>query len=66
MIEKNKNNYNPAVEESLKRQAELEKYALENGYSYLIIPYWTENDGTYKNLIDNKIQEVLNNQNKKI
>lgn len=36
MIEKNKNNYNPAVEESLKRQAELEKYALENlSFSYI-------------------------------
>ena len=43
-----------------------EKYALENGYSYLVIPYWTEKDETYKILIDNKIQEVLNNQNKKI
>lgn len=36
MIEKSKNNYNPAVEESLKRQAELEKYALENlSFSYI-------------------------------
>lgn len=38
MIENNnkKNNYNSAVEESLKRQAELEKYALENlSFSYI-------------------------------
>jgi uncharacterized protein len=38
MIENNnkKNNYNQAVEESLKRQAELEKYALENlSFSYI-------------------------------
>ena len=38
MIENNnkKNNYNQAVEESLKRQVELEKYALENlSFSYI-------------------------------
>lgn len=35
------------------------KYALDNGYEYLEIPYWTENDETYKTLIDNKINEIL-------
>ncbi|MFQ7208597.1 MAG: zinc-ribbon domain-containing protein [Coprococcus sp.] len=35
------------------------KYALDNGYEYLEIPYWTENDESYKILIDNKINEIL-------
>jgi hypothetical protein len=29
-----------------------------NGYFYLEIPYWTENDESYKELIDNKINEI--------
>lgn len=36
-------------------------YALSNGYYYLDIPYYTESDESYKTLIDNKIQEILNN-----
>lgn len=36
-------------------------YALSKGYYYLAIPYWTEQDESYKTLIDNKIQEILNN-----
>ena len=35
------------------------QYALSQGYYYLAIPYWTEQDGSYKILIDNKIQEIL-------
>ena len=35
------------------------KYALDNEYEYLEIPYWTENDESYKILIDNKINEIL-------
>lgn len=35
------------------------QYALDNGYVYLEIPYWTENDESYKTLIDNKIKEIL-------
>lgn len=35
------------------------QYALDNGYFYLEIPYWTENDESYKTLIDNKINEIL-------
>lgn len=35
------------------------KYALNNGYSYLEIPYWTENDESYKELIDNKVKEII-------
>lgn len=37
------------------------QYALSQGYYYLAIPYWTENDESYKTLIDQKIQEILNN-----
>ena len=37
------------------------KYALENGYNYLIIPYNADdNNETYKQLIDNKINEIHN------
>lgn len=35
------------------------QYALSKGYHYLAIPYWTEQDNSYKTLIDNKIQEIL-------
>ena len=35
------------------------------GYLYLEIPYWTEKDESYKQLIDNKIEEILvKNKNK--
>ena len=37
------------------------QYALSMKYYYLVLPYWTFNDNTYKTLIDNKIQEILNN-----
>lgn len=36
------------------------QYALSHGYEYLAIPYWTEKDGTYKQLIDDKIAEINN------
>ena len=35
------------------------QYALSQGYYYLAIPYWTENDESYKTLIDEKIQSIL-------
>ena len=35
------------------------RYALEQGYFYLAIPYWTEKDQSYKQLIDDKIHEIL-------
>lgn len=35
------------------------EYALNHGYKYLTIPYWSEKDDTYKILIDNKIKEIL-------
>lgn len=39
------------------------QYALSKGYHYLAIPYWTENDESYKTLIDQKIKEILTIQN---
>lgn len=39
------------------------QYALSQGYHYLEIPHWTENDESYKTLIDQKIQEILTIQN---
>lgn len=43
------------------KDAHKKQYALSQGYYYLAIPYWTESDESYKTLIDNKIQEILNN-----
>ena len=39
-------------------------FAKKQGYFYLEIPYWTDDkDETWKQLIDEKINEILNNQN---
>lgn len=35
------------------------EYALSHGYEYLEIPYWTESDETYKQLIDEKIKSIV-------
>lgn len=40
--------------DEIKRQ-----YAIAQGYEYLAIPYWTEKDQSYKQLIDDKIHEIL-------
>ena len=57
--------YNITPEEALEyiqwKDEYKKSYALSKDYYYLSIPYWTENDETYKTLIDNKIQEILNN-----
>ena len=45
------------------RDEHKKQYALSQGYHYLAIPYWTENDESYKILIDQKIQEILTTQN---
>ncbi|MGN5456807.1 MAG: zinc-ribbon domain-containing protein [Candidatus Kurthia intestinigallinarum] len=39
------------------------QYALSQGYFYLAIPYWMEQDESYKTLIDEKIQSILTIQN---
>lgn len=55
--------YGTTEDEELEYQKWKDKYkkdyALDNGYSYLEIPYWTEKDESYKTLIDNKINEIL-------
>lgn len=35
------------------------EYALKNGYSFLEIPYWTEKNDEYKELINQKIKEIV-------
>lgn len=59
-----KNNSTP--EQELKYQKEKDKYkkeyALLHGYEFLTIPYYTDDkDETWKNLINNKINIILNN-----
>lgn len=39
------------------------QYALSKGYYYLEIPYWAEQDDSYKTLIDNTIHKILTQQN---
>lgn len=52
------------VLEDLQWRDEYKKqYALSQGYFYLAIPYWTEQDESYKTLIDEKIQSILTTQN---
>lgn len=60
-----KHNIAPEVElAELQWRDEYKKnYAIAQGYYYLEIPYWTEKDESYKNLIDSKIQEILTTQN---
>lgn len=60
--------YDITPEEMLLRRQKLDKYkkdyieSLDNCY-YLAIPYWAEQDESYKTLIDNKINEILTIQN---
>lgn len=40
------------------------QYALSQGYYYLAIPYWADNDSEdWKTLIDNKLEEIYNDIN---
>ena len=39
------------------------EYALSQHYNYLVIPYWSIKNDEYKNIIDDKINEILNIQN---
>lgn len=39
------------------------QYALSQGCYYLAIPFWTENDESYKTLIDDAINSILTTQN---
>ena len=42
------------------------QYALDHGYFYLDLPYWVFSDDTYKVLIDEKIQQILNDKKEKM
>ena len=57
--------YNVSPEEALRyiqwKDEYKKQYALSQGYHYLVIPYWAESDESYKTLIDDKIQSILNN-----
>lgn len=47
--------------EYIKWKDEYKKqYAIDNGYYYLVLPYFVFDDDCYKTLIDNKIKEILN------
>lgn len=67
-LQKEADRYNISLEDALLRRQQLDKYkeyyinSLDNCY-YLTIPYWTEQDESYKTLIDNKIQEISTIQN---
>ena len=38
-------------------------YAISQGYYYLAVPYWTESDDSYKNLIDEMFHKIFTQQN---
>jgi len=50
-------------EEQLHKRKIYDRYkknvAISNGYAYLVIPYWTEKNESYKKLIDEKIRSLL-------
>ena len=54
---------NQTPREFLKQRKLIDRYkkavAECNGYFYLEIPYWTENDESYKKLIDDKIKQIF-------
>lgn len=50
----------------LKWKDEYKKeYVLNSGYTYLVIPYWDEKNDNYKNVIDNCINQLTNQNNMK-
>ena len=55
--------YNITPEEAFEYQqwkdAYKKSYAIEQGYEYLIVPYWSETDGSYRSIIDSKIHKIL-------
>lgn len=65
-LKKDMDRYNISLEDALLRRQQIDKYkedyikSLDDCY-YLAIPYWTEKDDSYKTLIDDKIQQILNN-----
>lgn len=61
---------NISVEEAFELQQFRDKlksdYALNNGYEFLEIPYYTSDNDEYKNLIDEKISYIISQQLKTI
>lgn len=58
--------YNLSQSEVFERRKKVdiykEQYAIDHGYNYLVIPYYTEKNDEYKKLIDNKINEILSSK----
>lgn len=61
LAEKKEISIQEALEDIQYRDKIKMDYAISQNYAYLAIPYWTEQDESYKILIDNKINEILNN-----
>lgn len=61
MLRANQTGNTPKEEFEYRKQIDEFKknYALERGYHYLEIPYWTKDDNSYKELINSKIKEIL-------
>lgn len=56
--------FNHYSDEELNKRKQVDKYkqeyAIKNGYSFLIIPYWTnDKQETWKQLINHKIQSIV-------
>ena len=51
--------YNVTTEEYFKQRKSIddykEKYAIENGYKFIIIPYWYEKNDCYIEILDNEL-----------
>lgn len=58
---------NETKKEKLRQQKERDtikkEHAINSGYHFLEIPYWTEKDNSYEHLIDNAITKALNQTN---
>ena len=54
---------NTTQEEVFKKRQFYDEYkkifALSNGYFYLVVPYWSEKDESYKNIIYDKINQII-------
>lgn len=56
-----RNNVTPEEEFNVRQEYDTYKknYAIAHGYNYLVIPYWSEKDEKYKEIIDSKIEEIV-------
>ena len=43
------------IAEAKEKATSIEKYAIENGYKFIIIPYWYEKNDCYKEILDNEL-----------